>query len=368
MPDQTISSFLHKIFDWKEFEILVADLYKESDEIIAEHNVTEYGKSGSKYQIDVRVIQKIKLHEIKILIECKRWKSKVDRQIINVMAATIDDLNANKGVIFTTKGYEEGAIQYARSKNIDIFIIRDVAEDEWGKPGRFVWFYLQTFNGKITNIRPEGTRFYPTGDGRPQELELAIPFTKEAGLTDQFQLYSYPELKRGDNLMRLLRGIRNRVLQKWLNYFNYRMQPENGSLEIAVETPVVVKFENYPFKFLKVEHGFIKFETIHFNFLQSVVQTKFDFDRADSSDFVLVVENYITQQRNFISRSKEESKVILSEPIVNQNNDDDQIVKNGSILKIMMDYYVNFELLPGTKVQKTQTVTVNIQNPEAKHG
>ncbi len=69
MPNQLINSFMQKMFDWKEFELLVSDLYKDSEDVIAEHNVIEYGKSGSKYQIDVRVIQRFNLHEIKILIE-----------------------------------------------------------------------------------------------------------------------------------------------------------------------------------------------------------------------------------------------------------------------------------------------------------
>lgn len=54
------------------------------------------------------------------------------------MAASIRDLGANKGAIFTTKGYEEGALLYAKNENIDIFVIRDINDDEWGQPGRHI--------------------------------------------------------------------------------------------------------------------------------------------------------------------------------------------------------------------------------------
>ena len=42
-------------------------------------------------------------------------------------------------MIFTTKGYEKGAKTYASSINIDLFIVRDLTEEEWGLPGRHVY-------------------------------------------------------------------------------------------------------------------------------------------------------------------------------------------------------------------------------------
>lgn len=116
--------FLTYLIDWKEFELFVAELYKDDGDLIIQHNVTEVGKSQAKRQIDVLVTQKTKLHTIKTIIECKLWKSKVDRQVIDVLSASVEDLNANKGVIFTTKGYEEGAIQYAKNK-ILIFLLSE---------------------------------------------------------------------------------------------------------------------------------------------------------------------------------------------------------------------------------------------------
>jgi hypothetical protein len=100
-----MNSFIDRLIDWKDFEKFIAELYKDSDELIVEHDVSEFGKSGAKRQIDVRILQKTKLHIIKTIIECKRWKEKVDRQTIDILFASVEDLNANKGAIFTTKGY-----------------------------------------------------------------------------------------------------------------------------------------------------------------------------------------------------------------------------------------------------------------------
>jgi hypothetical protein len=130
------SCYLSQIVDWKDFEQFVAQLYRDDPNLIVQHDITLTGKSGAKRQIDVLVTSRVKFHTIITLIECKYWKVKVDRATVDVVAAAIEDLNISKGVIFTTIGYEEGAQSYAKSKSIDIFIVRELKDEEWGLPGR----------------------------------------------------------------------------------------------------------------------------------------------------------------------------------------------------------------------------------------
>jgi restriction endonuclease Mrr len=136
-----MEQFLAKLIDWRDFEKFVADLYRDSDELRVEHDVTLVGKSGARRQVDVLVHRRSKLHEDKFIVECKRWKDPVQRSRIDILAASVRDLNANRGAIFTTKGYEEGAVGYAKDQGIDIFVVRDLREDEWGEPGRHVLLY-----------------------------------------------------------------------------------------------------------------------------------------------------------------------------------------------------------------------------------
>jgi hypothetical protein len=76
-------------------------------------------------------------------------------------------------------------------------------------------------------------------------------------------------------------------------------------------------------------------------------------------DFVLIVENYITNQRNFISKSTEEPSIHLSDPIeISQINEAEKF-QNGSIVKVIMDYYVNFHLKKSTKIKETPMMTVD---------
>ncbi len=358
--------FLDKLIDWKDFEIFVADLYKNSEELTVEHNVTETGKSNAKRQIDVRVFQKTKLHTIKTIIECKRWKEKVDRQVIDVLFASVEDLNANKGAIFTTKGYEEGAIEYAKSKNIDIFIVRDIYEKEWGEPGRHILFYTQFFHSKVDDFSIDNPRFFSPLGLRPSNtaLKFDIHFSDQQIFPEHLNLFSLSEPTKGPNFVKLLIDVRNYTLKQLVEQFNNLMEPENDKPELAYETRVKLDFTNYPFKFFKHEIGYITFDSISFNHHQSITQSKMEFDRAASADFALIVENYITNQKNLASKQKDEEQVKLSEPILpKQEISDDQTVKNGSVIKITLEHYVSYSIQPTTQVIKTKDMTVNLQAP-----
>lgn len=150
--NQMSNQFIDRLIDWKDFERFVHDLYVEDDQLHVEHDVTVIGKSGAKRQIDVRFIHHVKDHTYTTVIECKRWKEPVTRERIDVLAATSEDTGAAKGVMFTTTGYEAGAQQYAAAKNIDLFLVRDLTDREWGLPGRVIWIYLQIYAAEIHDL------------------------------------------------------------------------------------------------------------------------------------------------------------------------------------------------------------------------
>jgi hypothetical protein len=357
-----ITSFLDKLIDWREFELFVADLYKTSDDLTVSHDVTETGKSGAKRQVDVMVIQKMKLHTIKTIIECKRWKDKVDRHIIDVMAASIKDLGANKGAIFTTKGYEEGAVQYAKSENIDIFVIRDINDDEWGQPGRHINFFMQYYNAKWDKISFGNARYF-SASGKPptKHANLAVTLSKDQVYPEHLDLYTADD-KKGPNLIKLIINTRNHILNLWSQSFGL-LEPADGNPQQQYEMNIKLDCATYPYKFFKHEDGYITFDSIDVVSKHTISQTKFEFDRASSSDLALVVENYITNQRNYASKSKDTGEVKLSDPIEPSTVPDEKVLKNGSVMKIILDYYVDMRLDPGIPLQKYPDTIVMLQAP-----
>jgi len=364
MENKIINSFIDKLIDWKEFELFIAEVYKDSDKVIVEHDVTLIGKSNAKRQIDVRVTQITKLHTYITIIECKRWKEPVTRQVIDVLYASVEDLNANKGVIFTTKGYEKGAIEYAKSKNIDIFIVRDIRDDEYGSPGKAFSLYLQMFNAKLENFDVKNPRYFSPLGLQPKSPppSFAIHFTKEQEYPEHLQLFSLNK-EKGPNLVKLLIDIRADLLEKTSDSFNHLLQPENGTPEFVLKTRVKLNFTDYKFRYIKYDSGFIELETMYFDFYRCISQSKMNFDRTESVDFALIVENYISKQRNFISKSKEKSEINLSKPIIDDKDiDESEIVQDNSMIKITTEHYVNFEYKKETKIKDTKEITVNLIN------
>lgn len=108
--------FLDQLVDWRRFEDFVREVHDLDPNVVAERDVTEVGRSGAKRQIDVKLTQVLRGETQVTLIECKRWKHKVDRQRVDVLAASVEDLGAAHGVMFTTSGYEPGAEAYAKHK------------------------------------------------------------------------------------------------------------------------------------------------------------------------------------------------------------------------------------------------------------
>jgi len=365
MSDKIISSFLEKLIDWKEFECFVADIYSESDEIIVQHDVTLTGKSNAKRQIDVYITQKTKLHTYTTIVECKRWKKPVTRQVIDVLFASVEDLNASKGVIFTTKGYEEGAIEYAKSKNIDIFIVRDIREDEYGNLGKTFSLYLQMFNGKLENFDFQNVKWFsPLGlPLTKQPSKFDIYFTKQQSYPENLQLVDL-NLNKGPNLVKLLIDIRADILNRRLESFNYLLQPENESIEEGFNTRIKLDFTDYKYKFISHDNGFIQFDSIYFDFINCINQSKMNFDKTESVDFALIVENYISKQKNFVSKRKTESKIKLSDPIQIENSeiDESKLVQPNSLIKISTEHYINFEFKKETKIVKTKDIIINLTN------
>ncbi|EQD28788.1 hypothetical protein B1A_20998, partial [mine drainage metagenome] len=72
--------------------------------------------------------------------------------------SSIEALGANNGAIFTTTGFEEGAIAYARGKGIELFVVRDLTPKEWGQPGRHISLHLHVNAAEFRNIQFAGKR------------------------------------------------------------------------------------------------------------------------------------------------------------------------------------------------------------------
>jgi hypothetical protein len=170
--------FLDQLVDWRRFEDFVREVHDLDPNVVAKRNVTEVGRSGAKRQIDVKLTQVIGDETQVTLIECKRWKEKVDRQRVDVLVASVEDLDAAHGVMFTTSGYEPGAEAYAKHKGVEIFVVRDLTDEEWGRPGRLVWFDVHYYAGTPQNLDFGPGELLAFGKEPPENMELNLVIGK----------------------------------------------------------------------------------------------------------------------------------------------------------------------------------------------
>jgi len=172
---------MHKYFDWASFEIFVKDLHEEDGDITVLRDVTENDRYGAKRQTDIKIIRKSRFHQFVTLVECKRWKEPVSRDRIDVLASSIEALGATNGAIFTTTGFEEGAIKYAKGKGIELYVVRDLTPAEWGLPGRHLLLHLHVNAAEFRNIQ-FGATATQLIDSQPEKLELNVDLNPELAL------------------------------------------------------------------------------------------------------------------------------------------------------------------------------------------
>lgn len=354
--------YLDKIFDWKEFELFVKKIYEVDPNLIVEHNVTLVGKSGAKRQIDVLITQKSKLHTYITLVECKKWKKKVDRARVDVMVASIEDLNASKGVIFTTNGYEEGAEKYAASKNIDIFVIRELNDKDWGLPGRIIEFYLQYFVSNAIKFSMPDCKLVPVVEQYPDRLDFNIVIDKDHILNDFFYLYSVKTGDIGAHLISILTDKQNEIMNSISNQIKLLEEGQNGA-SLLIQSNVEIDFSEFEYRQLRTKYGAININKVLFELITHVSQTVFHTDRGEDLNIALVVENYIRRQKHIVFQKKSQKDLELTDNLLEVNKpscEEEKALENGSIFKVFLEPWVKISLDGNEKMGTTNIIEIKL--------
>lgn len=105
----------------KDFELLVKEYLegagKDLKDFRANHDVHLY-KSDGEYQIDVYAEFEVIGATFKVLVECKRHKSDIKREVVQVLYDKIRATGAQKGMLFSTSGFQSGAYKFAEEHGI----------------------------------------------------------------------------------------------------------------------------------------------------------------------------------------------------------------------------------------------------------
>lgn len=102
--------------DWKQYQEDAANFYR-SIGLEAETDVTIEGVR-TKHDVDVLVLSRHAGFEIKWIVECKHWDSKVTKLHVLALREIVSDTGADRGIILAENGYQSGAFEAASLTNV----------------------------------------------------------------------------------------------------------------------------------------------------------------------------------------------------------------------------------------------------------
>ncbi|MFV1943567.1 restriction endonuclease [Pseudomonas luteola] len=83
----------------------------------SEHQELIRGVDG-EYEIDVTARFSALGMNFLILVECKHYKSAIKRETLQILHDRMRSIGAQKGALFSTSGFQSGALEYARIHGI----------------------------------------------------------------------------------------------------------------------------------------------------------------------------------------------------------------------------------------------------------
>jgi restriction system protein len=84
--------------------------------------------AGGQYEFDVVAeFEALGGASIIVLVECKYYGSSnpVKRDVVMTLHAKLADVGAQKGMLFSTSGFQRGALEYAKAHGIALVLVRD---------------------------------------------------------------------------------------------------------------------------------------------------------------------------------------------------------------------------------------------------
>lgn len=102
--------------NWREYQEAVAAVFRELD-CQVEVDKKVHGTRGT-HDVDVYVTFPKFGQECQWLIECKLWNRGVDKSAVLKLQSIVQNVGADRGVIFSESGFQSGAREAAHSSNI----------------------------------------------------------------------------------------------------------------------------------------------------------------------------------------------------------------------------------------------------------
>jgi len=160
------------VIDWKEFEKAAKAILEEAGAVINKFKVNGKKKfigDDGEYEIDASVeFTILGGAEFFVLVECRAKKpgNRVTRDEVLAFHGKMQSLSAQKGIFFTTSGYQKGAIEYAKKHSIalvqvvdgkSLYITKGAGGENASPPS---WVRLPKYAGWLVNLTKDNQTSY----------------------------------------------------------------------------------------------------------------------------------------------------------------------------------------------------------------
>lgn len=124
--------FDHEPADWRALQEMVGRLFQELGCEVAIGKRVENVR-GMK-EIDVYVRDVAITPPSTYLVECKFWKRVIPQEVVHAFRTVMADVGAHRGLIVSSRGFQDGAYEAATNTNIDLITfgeLQAVFADRW---------------------------------------------------------------------------------------------------------------------------------------------------------------------------------------------------------------------------------------------
>jgi hypothetical protein len=338
------------VSDWGGFERLVAQLH-ETGGVSVEHNVTLIGRSGAPRQIDVLVRHTEGLYEHLIIVECKYRNDAVERIHVDALATTIRELGASRGVIFSTQGFQSGAIEQAAHENISLYKLREPTDAEWGLPGRKVDVWLHCVSVGIGDFQIHGATAINATPGRPINFNFEF---NEAGAVSKtlMKMEGKPEQAIEDAILRMTREAVPVVYKPTKISFDGK---HDGVVKSVIRMNVEPKTPIMLFK----DGATVFVPRYSFSLGIKVSQSRFEVDRAAPYAFVLAVEDCV---KNTVTTASRRTGAEITElSVAKQEESTEAVFQSGSLISVLIKPFEHFSEFDGIQPGKGPEIKMELK-------
>lgn len=109
---------------WKDYQEEAAEFFRSLG-LTAEADARVNGVR-TVHDVDVLVTSTHAGFEVKWIVECKQWSSRVSKLHVLALREIVSDLGADRGILLSESGFQSGALEAANLTNVQVTSLAEV--------------------------------------------------------------------------------------------------------------------------------------------------------------------------------------------------------------------------------------------------